>query len=182
MCSGIAFLFGLFVLFRGEFRVNNRLVRRDQARLLGVILMIPLLLGLLTAGWLITPGGELDWDAVQRSALLELGALVVALGLAAYLIYSIPPSDSAAVESRPRTDDKPQPQQTFNPFTTPATPPAPKPLGTIVTVPEAAAYLGVTEAEVLRLIETSQLGAARAGSSYRIARVALEDFKQRSSS
>lgn len=171
MCSGIAFLFGLFVLFRGEFRMNNRVVPREQARLLGAILMAPLVIGLLTAGSLITPAGELDFEALQRSALLELGSLVIALGLAAYLVYSIPPTGS--------TPTTPQQRRAVpTPFAAPA-PAASKPLGAIVTVPEAAAYLGITEAEVLRLIETSQLGASRAGSSYRIARIALEDFKGR---
>jgi excisionase family DNA binding protein len=174
MCSGIAFLFGLFILFRGEFRINNRVVPRDQARLLGVLLMLPLLIGLFSASSLITPTGELDFEALQRSALLELGSLVIALGLAAYLVYSLPPSDSVTPR-QPRSVVPP------NPFAPPSAP-ASKPLGSIVTVPEAAAYLGISEAEVLHLIETSQLGAARAGSSYRIARVALDDFKQRNQS
>jgi excisionase family DNA binding protein len=171
MCSGIAFLFGLFILFRGEFRMNNRIVPRDQSRLLGAILMIPLVIGLFSAGSLITPSGEIDFDALQRAALLELGSLVIALGLAAYLVYSIPPSGSSATPAQ-------RPTMPPNPFTAPPAP-VTKPLGAIVTVSEAAAYLGITEAEVLRLIETSQLGAARAGSSYRIARIALDDFKQR---
>lgn len=166
--------------------MNNRVIPRDQARLLGVILMIPLVIGLLSAGSLITPEGNLDMDALERSAVLELGSLVVALGLAAYMIYSIPPSGSSETLERPkRTADHPLSGAPVRPvpssaFSAPA--PKPKTLGSIVTVPEAAAYLGMTEAEVLRLIETSQLGAARSGSSYRIARIALDDFIQRRSS
>jgi excisionase family DNA binding protein len=46
----------------------------------------------------------------------------------------------------------------------------------IMTVAEAAAYMRVTEAEVLDLIDRGKLGAARIGSTYRIARIAIEDF------
>jgi excisionase family DNA binding protein len=45
-----------------------------------------------------------------------------------------------------------------------------------MTVAEAAAYMRVSEKEVLGLIDQGKLGAARIGDSYRIARIAIEDF------
>jgi excisionase family DNA binding protein len=46
-----------------------------------------------------------------------------------------------------------------------------------MTVPEAAAYMRVTEREVLDLIEGGKLPAARmGGDNYRIARIAIDDF------
>jgi excisionase family DNA binding protein len=46
----------------------------------------------------------------------------------------------------------------------------------IMTVAEAAAYMRITEADVLSLIDQGKLGAARIGDTYRIARIAIEDF------
>jgi excisionase family DNA binding protein len=48
----------------------------------------------------------------------------------------------------------------------------------ILTVPEAAAYLRVTEEDVMRLIDDGKLPAARFGDSFRIARIAIDDFLQ----
>ena len=63
-----------------------------------------------------------------------------------------------------------------NPF--PLTlPPAQPPR--IMTVAEVAAYLRVTEADVIKLIEAGKLGAARIGDTYRIAKIAVDDFMTR---
>ncbi|MBK8030505.1 MAG: helix-turn-helix domain-containing protein [Anaerolineae bacterium] len=48
-----------------------------------------------------------------------------------------------------------------------------------MTVEEVALYLRVSPDEVLRLINEGKLGAARIGSTYRIARIAVEDFMAR---
>jgi excisionase family DNA binding protein len=45
-----------------------------------------------------------------------------------------------------------------------------------MTVAEAAAYMRISEAEVLALIEQGKLAAARIGDTYRIARIAIDDF------
>ena len=46
----------------------------------------------------------------------------------------------------------------------------------IMTVAEAAAYMRVSEREIMSLIDQGKLGAARIGDTYRIARIAIEDF------
>jgi excisionase family DNA binding protein len=46
----------------------------------------------------------------------------------------------------------------------------------IMTVAEAAAYMRVSERDIMALIDQGKLGAARIGDSYRIARIAIEDF------
>jgi excisionase family DNA binding protein len=51
-------------------------------------------------------------------------------------------------------------------------------LPNILTVPEAAQYLRVSEQQVVELIETSRLAAVKVGADYRIAKRALDDFMQ----
>src|SRR3712207_4945816 len=81
MCSGIAFLAGLFFLLRGELRINNRQIPRNQGRLLGIILMAPLAISLLLSPGIFNQAGEIDWAAAERAVVLELGVLIIALGL-----------------------------------------------------------------------------------------------------
>ncbi len=45
-----------------------------------------------------------------------------------------------------------------------------------MTVAEAAAYMRVSESDVMSLIDQGKLGAARIGDTYRIARIAIDDF------
>ena len=160
MCSGIAFFFGLFLLFRGQLIINNRIIPPQRTRMIALILMAPLVVGLVAGMTLFSPSGVLDFDTLQNAALIELIALVAAIGAVYYIISSTPPSSTV-------------PMQSTRPFSpTPITPHVPD----ILTVPEAAAYLRVSEAEVMRLIDEGKLPAARIGDSFRIARIAIEDF------
>jgi excisionase family DNA binding protein len=45
-----------------------------------------------------------------------------------------------------------------------------------MTIPEAAAYIGQTPADIERLIDQNRLPAARSASGYRIARSALDEY------
>lgn len=160
MCSGIAFFFGLFLLFRGQLVVNNRLIPPNKTRMIALLLMAPLAIGLFAGMALFSPGGALDFDTLQNAALIELVALVGAIGAVYYIISSTPPSSTL-------------PLNRMQPFVPPSAPP---PAPDIMTIPEAAAYLRVSEAEVMRLIDDGKLPAARIGDSFRIARIAIEDF------
>lgn len=199
MCSGITFLVGLFLLFKGDFRVSNRWIPSQQGRTIGLILMAPFVIGI-CAGALLLPsamdasGRTTDMDALMSSpqvmqiVLIEFGALIIAIGLTIYAILSVPPSDGVRM-TPPSAPPRPMGRQPgghpleteqsapFVPLPPRPTPTAPPP--DIMTVEQAAAYLGLTPQEILSLIETSQLGAVRAGGSYLIARSALDDYRSR---
>jgi excisionase family DNA binding protein len=162
MCSGIAFFFGLFLLFRGQLIINNRIIPPNKTRMIALILMAPLAIGLIAGALLFSPSGVLDFDTLQNAALIEFLALVGAVVAVYYIISTTPPSGTLPMQHMP-------------PFAPPSvTPHVPD----ILTVPEAAAYLRVSEAEVMRLIDEGKLPAARIGDSFRIARIAIEDFLQ----
>jgi excisionase family DNA binding protein len=161
MCSGIAFFFGLFLLFRGQLIINNRVIPKDRTRLIGLALMAPLVIGLLVGFVIGQSSGVLDFDTLQNAALVELVALIIAFGVVYYLISTTPPSDTV-------------PMPSMRPFAPPT--PAQPSVHDILTVPEAAAYLRVSEQEVMRLIDEGKLPAARIGDSFRIARIAIDDF------
>lgn len=156
MCSGIAFLIGLFLLFKGQFRVANRTIPRTQSRIIALILMAPPVIALCAATFILAPGGDVTYDQFLQVGFVEIGALVIAIGLVVYNIFSLP-----------QTPD-------YTPQTNPAMRPAQPP--SVMTVAEAAAYMRVSEQEVLNLIEQGKLAAARIGDSYRIARIAIDDF------
>jgi excisionase family DNA binding protein len=201
MCSGITFLVGLFLLFKGEFRISNRWIPSQQGRTIGLILMAPFVIGI-CAGALLLPsamgasGQTTDMDALMSSpqvtqiVLIEFGALIVAIGLTIYAVLSVPPSEGGVRTPPPPVPPRPMGSQPgSHPLETerssPFAPPPPRPAPTtppppeIMTVEQAAAYLGVTPQEILNLIETSQLGAVRAGGSYLIARSAVDDYRGR---
>lgn len=200
MCSGITFLVGLFLLFKGDFRVSSRWIPSQQGRTIGLILMAPFVIGI-CAGALLLPsamgaaGQTADVDALMASpqvsqiVLIEFGALIIALGLAIYAILSVPPSDGGVRTPPPLVPPRPvgrqpggHPLETerTNPFApSPRPAPTPPPPPEIMTVEQAATYLGVTPEEIINLIETSQLGAVRAGGSYLIARSAVDDYRGR---
>jgi len=193
MCSGITFLVGLFLLFKGDFRISNRWIPPQQGRTIGLILMAPFVIGI-CAGALLLPSvmnaaeRAADMDALMSSpqvmqiVLIEFGALIIALGLAIYAVLSVPPSDGART-APPRSmgtppGTHPLEMERASPFAPPR-PPSSAPPPDIMTVEQAARYLGVTPKEIIELIETSRLGAVRSGGSYLIARSALDDYRSR---
>lgn len=160
MCSGIAFFFGLFLLFRGQLVINNRIIPPNKTRLIAFILMSPLLVSLFMGFFVFRGNGLEDMSSLYDAVLIELIVLVLALIGVGYIVSTTPPASTL-------------PMQQMSPFAPPSvTPHVPD----ILTVPEAAAYLHVSEAEVMRLIDEGKLPAARIGDHFRIARIAIEDF------
>lgn len=160
MCSGAAFLIGLVLLTRGAFRINNRTISKEYSRRIAMLLMLPLAIGLCAGTWLISGSPTLDMDTLQTAAMIELLALALAVGAVIYLIYSVPQTPY-------------EPGMTFGGPSAPAAPQTPP---DIMTTAEAAAYLRITEADVIALIEGGKLPAARINGSYRIARIAIDDY------
>ncbi len=161
MCSGAAFLVGLFLLFRGPFRVANRSVPRPLSRRIALILMTPVVIGG-SVGVLIgfNSVGMPDDSTLLRLAMVEIIALVVAVGIVLYLIYKLP-MDGAYAPSAPM------------PVTSAPPPFVPR---NVMTPAETAVYLHISEAQVRELIDGGQLPAARMNNDYVIARIAIDDF------
>ncbi len=182
MCSGLSFLIGLFLLFKGEFRFAERIVPRDKSRAIALILMAPVVIGA-CAGVLLLSGvspdsitADLDplsnaalSDVFLTATLIELVTLLIAVGLAVYNIYTIP-KGGTPTGNNSTVRGMSMPMNSGRVSAAAAAPPL------VMTLSEAAAYLRVSEAEVLALIESNRLGAARMGDSYRIAKRALDDF------
>jgi excisionase family DNA binding protein len=173
MFSLIAFLTGLILLIRGQFRVGSRLIPAQRARMMGIILMSPFLLQFCISFVLVSnivsvlPDGTVSinqedfYETVDSLNFLQIIAVAIASGIVIYMVYATPPSAGVPVAGS-------------TPYTAPnATQPS---VHDILTVPEAAAYLRVSEAEVMRLIDEGKLPAARIGDSFRIARIAIDDF------
>lgn len=175
MFSLIAFLLGIYVLFKGRFRLFGREIAQRQARTIGFVLVAPLAIQFCAAVLLapqyvqyvqFTADGSVAIDPAAVPLMAQLGVvewitLIIAVGYSALTIFSTPQTEEGVT---------PSPQRS----TAPLTPQSQTP--NILTVPEAAAYLRVSEEEILRLIEEGQLGAVRFGDSYRIARIALDNF------
>lgn len=173
--SVIIFLIGLFVLFKGSFRLAGRSIAFAQSRLIALLLMAPLVLSF-CASFLIfmnnpdlivsimSEDGNFNASAEAFSSIanlvgtIELISVIAALALVAFNLYNAPKIDAAPAVQR----------QPFSSASTTAS--------DIMTVAEAAAYMRLSESEVLSLIEEGKLGAAKIGTSYRIARIAIDDF------
>lgn len=158
MCSGITFLVGLVLLIKGSYRVNNRDVPRETGRMVGLILMAPMVVGFMYGFAVVNRSGGFSEDLLMDETLLnaacvEMGVLLLALTVAGYLVLSLPQSATTTVAT-----------------------PMPQRYGAVMTPAEVAHYLRIPEFEVIVLIEEGKLPAARIGGEYRIARIAVDDF------
>lgn len=251
-----SFLLGLFLLYKGQFRLGRRQIPKDKSRQIALLLMLPMIIGIVAA-FMFLPSATGTLDATAAGSLTEgslnatalegaLGMLLVVsvitfggvLTAIAYIIYSIPPgdmTDTLAGASRTNVTQPPRsywtqptaaPHDEIDPFReeslatppaaqTPSTPvqppvapvqqprpqqqrlhplegggfapagykpgrPQPKtPPGqpkTIMTLPEVAAYLKLTEAQVESLIDQGRMGAVKSGGQYRVAKLAADDY------
>jgi len=167
MCSGISFLVGLVLLVKGTFRFSNRNVPQQTGRIIGLILMAPLVIGFVYGLSVVNQAGGLSEDILQNEALLnaamvELVVLVLALAVSGYLVLSLPK----------------EPMMAGGPTWSGRAVASPIQYAKVMTTAEVADYLRIPEFEVITLIEDGKLPAARIGSDYRIARSVVEDFLQ----
>lgn len=172
MLALITFVVGIVIFLRGEFRLSDRTVLRPQARSIGLFLMAPLVIQFCVSFFLVNNYVQFnddgsftfspDFNSITGTlGMVELFAVIIAVGLSLFTIFSKPPGEAVSASPQARKGGVP--------------PQAPD----IMTVAEAAAYMRVGESDVLDLIEQGKLGAARIGSSYRIARIAIDDFMGR---
>lgn len=172
MLALITFVVGIVVYLKGEFRLSDRTVPRPQARSIGLFLMTPLVIQFCVSFILVNNYVQFnddgsftfspDFESITGTlGMVELIAVIIAIGLSLFTIFSKPPTETAPTSAQVRTSGA-QPQRVPD----------------IMTVAEAAAYMRVSESDVLELIEQGRLGAARIGSTYRIARIAIDDFME----
>ena len=117
--------------------------------------------------------------------LIAFGAAVAAVGLIIWRSPQIgmPPASFAnppnngqtGLQAPPEKPKRAHPLAGYGNFTPAKPPPAAAPKS-IMTVAEAAAYIGQTPADVERLIDQNRLPASRGTGGYRIARSALDDL------
>jgi excisionase family DNA binding protein len=88
---------------------------------------------------------------------------------------SQPPSSSSPKPKQPQSPQRPasrHPLESFMPA-----PAQPIKVAKVLSVKEAAAYMGVNPDEIMRLIDAGKLPAARDSSGFRIARSVLDELK-----
>ncbi len=86
---------------------------------------------------------------------------------------SAPPPSSSSRPKQPPQQQRPAQRHPLERYT--AQQPVKQP--NVMTVKEAAAYMGVTQDEILRLIDAGKLPAARDNAGFRIARSVLDELK-----
>lgn len=192
MLDIIPMLVGIIVLIRGQFQLPGRYISKATGRSIGLLLIAPSAVSFCAGGVMgaivgmnsaeLLPDGQIIFDPnnpeitalFNNLIIFQLIMLGLALAAVIYLIWrspASPPEPGAAVPTF-----KSPIQMPFGSWGAP--PPAqPLKVPDILTVKEAAAYLRVTEAQVLELINIGKLPAARmGGDNYRIARIAIEDY------
>ncbi|MBL8144800.1 MAG: helix-turn-helix domain-containing protein [Anaerolineae bacterium] len=207
MLSLLAFIAGVIMLIKGNFRLLNRLVSKRDGRLAGVILMAPFALELclvfslsfsmvsdsmvVGADGSVSISGEMfdayldQVSSYSNLFLIALGAAVAATGLIIWRSPQIgmpaapftnpPTNGQAGIQPPPEKPKRTHPLAGYGSFAAAPPPPSAAPKS-IMTVAEAAAYIGQTSADVERLIDQNRLPASRSTSGYRIARSALDDL------
>lgn len=155
LCEGVMFFAGLFFLISGRARFGgSKVVQGDRARVIGILLLLPgpiaIIMGVLSASAARSQAEFIN----TASTLARVELLLVSGGLiAARLVYARSPGEvvSAQVITAPVAD-----------------------VTNVLTLPEAAAYLRVSESEVETMIADGRLKAIQIGSQYRISRAVID--------
>jgi excisionase family DNA binding protein len=186
MLDIIPIILGIILLIRGSFTVLGRQVAGQTGRLIGALLIAPSIFTFCSSAVLaynairVDEGGEMTINVndVNLEGLIttQLILLAVAFGISAWLIWKSPAAGASPSPPQPTMWGIPPASQPADPFTPPDRARAGS-VPSILTVPEAARYLRVSEVEIIRLIEEGHLPAARTGgNNYRIARSAIDDY------
>ena len=168
-CAGILFFIGLSMVVSGRVQINQRVVESQRVRTAGWVL-ISAPLAMFAVETFFTPDINVNADPFQAAralgpvVLVEMVIFLGALYLAWWLIAKGP--SQPVKPMKPYFPTQPQPPlQQMEPV-----------FGKVLTLAEAARYLRVSEDDVLELINSNQLAAARVGGEYRIARIAIDDY------
>lgn len=189
---------GGFLFWQGRFNFGGVQTEGRHVKAAGAILMLPAAGYVLLSIALNVLFGR-DTNAVQSVrgllSILQLVMMIISV-IVAYILIADPPnapnlpgilgdiqnekksksSQIPPTSSRPKQIQKPQaprhPLERFVPANT-----QPVKFSNVLSVKEAAAYMGVTPEEIMALIDAGKLPAARDASGYRIARSVLDELK-----
>jgi hypothetical protein len=178
MLSIVMFVLGIVLLNRSRVNIPlmNISAEGSAVRTAGIVLMLPLgvsiVLGIL-AGMISRGDPQALLDAVASVAFLELIA-IISSAAAAYVILKrneVPFSSdqpSSAPQRRPHPLEAAQPRPVE---------PVQQQFPRVMTLRDAARYLGVPEQRILDAINNGELAAARGNNGYSIARIVLDEYR-----
>ncbi len=186
---------GSYLYFTGRFSFGSFRTQGRHVRAAGAVLLMPAVLMLVLIVLVYLLFGNSEEALIELFgflALLEIGLLVLA-SMVAYILIADPanaprlPGILGAIQAERRANgDQPVPPVrnrtvTVMPRgTTTVAAPAPKPtkqFGSVLSTKEAAEYMNVTEADILRWIDEGKLAAARINYMYKIAKSNLDDLR-----
>lgn len=190
--SIIPLIIGVILFYMGRVQIGALRAEGRHVKAAGVILTLPATITLVLLNFFIPAAFGSDFDtamvAIGIVTLLEVIGILAAISLA-YLLIADPAGapnlpgilgqlQGEARKNRP-ADAPPRRVKTV----TIPTPSSVRPLVTRETFPnvmdlkQAARYLRVSEADILRLIEEGKLAASRDNFNYKIARSQLDELR-----
>jgi excisionase family DNA binding protein len=190
--SIIPLVIGVILFYMGRVQIGALRAEGRHVKAAGVILTLPATISLVLLNFFIPTAFGRDFDAAMVAigivTLLEVIGVLAAISLA-YLLIADPPGapnlpgilgqfQEEARKNRP-ADAPPRRVKTV----TIPTPASVRPLVTresfpsVMNLKQAARYLRVSEADILRLIEEGKLAASRDNFSYKIARSQLDELR-----
>lgn len=171
--SLIFLVIGTILFLTGRLAFGNFRAEGKHVKGAGLILMMPALGAFfisLFVGMLFGSSAELLISLLNLLIVLEFAGLIIA-GIIAYRMIANPapslPNQYRESEAKAQPDVR---------TLMPAPALVVKPNKTILTLEEAAAYVNMTPAQILSLIDEGKLAAARVNYRYQIARSALDEL------
>jgi excisionase family DNA binding protein len=192
--SLILFVLGAYLWYTGRFAFGSLNTQGRHIKAAGAVLMLPaggtfvlsFILGLvfLTSDTMLVA-------MINIMAMVEFFSLIAAV-IIAYILIADPqnaprlPGILGEIQAERRAQEKSGVPSTSTPASrirpsVPSAKPSPAAIrpdsfGAVLTVQEAASYMRLNEADILKLIDDGKLAAARINYSYRIARSNLDEL------
>ena len=190
-------LIGAFLFWQGKFNFGSIQTEGRHVKAAGAVLMLPAAgYVLLSFTLAIVFGDKSSQSQLAILSLLQLVMMIVAVVVAYILIADPPnaphlpgilgeiqnerhgkPSQPPSSDSQPKSQQQQRPAQrhpleSFMPMRS-----QPIKVANVLSVKEAAAYMGMNPDEIMGLIDAGKLPAARDSSGFRIARSVLDELK-----
>ncbi len=187
---------GAFLFWQGKFNFGPIQTEGRHVKAAGAVLMLPAAgYVLLSFALSIVFGSSSSQSALALMSILQLVMMIVAV-VAAYILIADPPNaphlpgilgeiqnERRGKPSQPPSNPSPRPKQPQRPAQRhplerfiPANS-QPIKVANVLSVKEAAAYMGMSPDDIMNLIDAGKLPAARDSSGFRIARSVLDELK-----
>lgn len=192
--SLILFVLGAYLWYTGRFSFGSVNTQGRHIKAAGVVLMLPAggtFVLSFVLGLVFLSSETMLVTMINIMAMVEFFSLIAAV-IIAYILVADPQNaprlpgilgeiqaERRAQENRGATSS-PAPNSNIQTTSRPVKPgpvaPRQESFGAVLTVQEAATYMRLNEADILKLIDDGKLAAARINYSYRIARSNLDDL------